>query len=61
MCSQAFTIETKFLPGNIHEEEVWADEESLWVECPLWMRDSSYYLQLQQQAPSGIEFAKNNY
>lgn len=36
--------------GDIHQEEVWTDEESLWAECAMRLWDCPHHLQQHQQA-----------
>ena len=37
-------------PGDLHQEEVWPDEEGLRAQRPLRLRDLGHHLQLAQQA-----------
>lgn len=36
--------------GDVHEAQVWPDEESLRTERPLRLRDRAYHIQLDEQA-----------
>ena len=38
------------LSGDVHKAQVWTDEESVWTECSVWLRDRFDHLQLEQQA-----------
>lgn len=36
--------------GDLHQTEVWSDEESLWAQCVVWLRDCPHYFQSLKQA-----------